>query len=327
MKTYKLFISLLLVLALVGGASTAFSAETSDPKILTIASGPIRGSWYPMGGVFADIVSKNVGVKITVDIGGGVENVKRINSGADAQIGFAMTPALLDGWKGNFPFKKPHQNVRLITYMTGMYVQFVALKKSGITSWGDLQGKRFSPGNKGLGVEVLTQLILKEMGQSYDSINKSGGKVLFFSRSEAISAMRDGRLDANVVTAIYPHPSFEELQLTRDLVIVPIDTKIRAQVIEKYPAYSAFELPANTYKGQTNSVPTLTYSTVLIVNKDLSEDLVYKITKSLFEQIDKMQAVTKGLKKDFSLKSALSWKGIPHHPGAIKYFKEAGIWK
>jgi len=172
-RKYRLVLAWGIALAALMVATSGFCSEKPVTHII-IASGPTGGSWYPLGGVLADIISKDVGIKTTVDIGGGVENIKRIDSGADAQVGFGMTPALIDGREGRFPFKKPHKDVRMISYMDGQYVQFVALKKSGIKSWWDLKGKKISPGSKGLGVEVLTQLILKEMGWSYETITQSG---------------------------------------------------------------------------------------------------------------------------------------------------------
>lgn len=296
-------------------------------KTLTIASGPVGGSWYPLGAKLGEIIERDLMIKVTVDIGGSAENVRRVNAGKDADIGLASTPEVWSAYHGYAPFNKVHSNISLIGYTYSIQYQVLARKNSGIRTWKDVSGKKISPGKAGLGGEILTRYVLEEYGLSYEKIRASGGSVEFRGYSEATEAMKDGNIDLIAVTSVYPFPSFDEYLLTHEGIFINLDMDVAKRIIEKNPPYSFAEVPANTYKGRDSKISTIGYGSVIIVRSDLPEHVVYPITKSIFKNEKEIQKIDPASQREFSLKNALFWNKIPVHPGAKRFFVEAGVWK
>jgi TRAP transporter TAXI family solute receptor len=296
-------------------------------KTLTIASGPVGGAWYPLGAKLGEVIEKGLKIKVTVDIGGSAENVRRVNAGKDADMGLASTPEVWNAYHGYAPFNKIHSNISLIGYTYTIQYQVLARKNSGIRNWKDVSGKRISPGKAGLGGEILTRSVLEEYGLSYEKIRASGGSVEFRGYSEATESMKDGNIDLIAVTSVYPFPSFEEYLLTHEGTFINLDMDVAKKIIGRDPAYNLAEVPANTYKGQDSKISTIGYGSVIIVRSDLPEHAVYPITKCIFKNEKEIQQLYPTLKREFSLKNALLWSKIPVHPGAKRFYVEAGVLK
>jgi TRAP transporter TAXI family solute receptor len=296
-------------------------------KTLTIASGPVGGSWYPLGAKLGAIIERDLKIKVTVDIGGSAENVRRVNAGKDADMGLASTPEVWNAYHGYAPFNKIHSNISLIGYTYSIQYQVLARKNSGIRTWKDVLGKKISPGKAGLGGEILTRYLLEEYGLSYEKIRASGGSVEFRGYSEATEAMKDGNIDLIAVTSVYPFPSFAEYLLTHEGTFIDLDMDVAKRIIEKHPAYGFAEVPANTYKGRDSKISTIGYGSVIIVRSDLPEHLVYLITKSIYKNEKELQQTDAASRREFNFKNALLWNKIPVHPGAKRFYAEASVWK
>lgn len=295
-------------------------------KTITVVSGPVGGSWYPIGAKLGEIFETEFNLKATVDIGGSAQNVRRVNAGRDADVGLASAPEAWNAYNGFPPFKKKHTNYAIMGNIAPYTYQVLVREGTGITSWQDLKDKRISPGKAGLGGEILTRHILEEVGLSYDKIRSAGGAIEFRDYRSAIEAMKDGNLDTVHITMPYPIPLYQEYFLTNKGYILPLKETLRTKIVDKYPVYSPAELPAEIYKGQKSAIPTIAYWTTFIVRADLPASVVYELTKALYKHEDEIRGLMPAL-KPFGLKKALEWKKIPVHPGAKKYFQEVGIWK
>jgi TRAP transporter TAXI family solute receptor len=295
-------------------------------KTLTIVSGPVGGAWYPIGAKMGEFFEKDFNIKVTVDVGGSAQNVRRVDAGRDADIGPASTPEVYNAYNGLAPFNKKHTNVNLIGCLTPYYFQVLVREGSGINSWKDFWNKRYAPGMAGTGSEILSRYILQEVGLSYDTIRKAGGAIEFRDYTSAADAMKDGNLDAMAQSMLYPIPNYEEYLLRSKGYFLQVEEPLRTKIVQKYPAYSPAELPAGVYRGQNLPVPTIYYWAVFIVRADLPESVVYELTKSLYKHEGEIRGLMAGL-KGFGVQNALKWKNIPIHPGAKKYFQEIGIWK
>lgn len=295
-------------------------------KTLTIVSGPVGGSWYPIGAKLGEIFERKFTLKATVDIGGSAENVRRVNAGRDADLGLASSSENFRAPRGLPPFKKKLTNFRLLGCMMAYTYQVMIRGGTGIKSWKDLRDKRIAPGKAGLGGELLTRKILEEVGLSYDKIRKAGGAVEHRDYRSAIEAMKDGHIDASMITMPYPIPLYEEYLLTNKGYILPVGEPLRSNLIKKNPIYNAATLPAGTYKGQNSPVPTIDYWSTFIVRADLPASVVYELTKAVWEHEGEIRDIMAGL-KDFGIKNALKMANMPVHPGAKRYYKEVGIWK
>lgn len=321
----------LLILGLLVAISIPVDVSSQPKKdigidSLTIVSGPVGGSWYPIGAKLGEIFARKFNLKTTVDIGGSAENVRRVNAGKDADLGLASNSENLAAYNGLHPFKKKLTNFNLLGCMMAYTYQVMIREGSGVTSWEDLRDKRIAPGKAGLGGEILTRHILEEAGLSYETIRSNGGTIEHRDYRPAVEAMKDGHLDAIMITMPYPIPLYEEYLLRNKGYLLPVGEPLRSKIIQKYPIYCPFEFPAGVYKGQNTPIPTIQYWSTFIVRADLPESVVYELSKALWESEGEIRAIMAGL-RDFGVQNALTCKNIPVHPGAKKYFQEIGIWK
>lgn len=292
----------------------AYGQEKIDLKMMT---GPMGGSWYPLGGAIADAVQKEIpGVTLSVSPGGGVGNVEGIELGK-CDIGFSNSSSGVDAVYGRPPFKKKMENMRQLANLYPQYFQIVVMEDSGIKSVADLKGKRICPGPKGHTGEFAAQQVLEIYGLSY----KDMSKVHHVQYSDSVALMKDGHADAWMLCTTIPQSSIIDLASSRKIRLISLpDDKIRA--MQKINAgYLRRDIPKGTYPGVNYDVHGFGFWTHLIISAKLPDDLVYKITKTLVNGLPRFADVVKDM-KGVSAKDLALDLGIPYHPGALKYYKE-----
>jgi TRAP transporter TAXI family solute receptor len=317
MKRILLLSALLAVLGMV--ISPQAMAQKYDLKMMT---GPMGGSWYPLGGAIADAIQKDIpGVTVAVAPGGGVGNVEAIQYGK-CQIGFSNSSSGVDGYYGRPPFKKKMTEERQLANLYPQYFQMVVMADSGIKSVADLKGKTISPGPKGFTGEFASRQVLQIYGLSY----KDMGKVQHVGYNDTVALMKDGHCDAFLLCTTVPASSIMDLASTRKirLLSLPPD-KIKA-MMKLNAGYVKKTIPKGTYEGVDYDVQGVGWYTHLIVTKKLPDDLVYKITKSLATNLPRFAQVVKAM-KGVTVEDLAADVGIPYHPGALKYYKEVGAIK
>jgi TRAP transporter TAXI family solute receptor len=294
----------------------AFGQQKVDLKLMT---GPMGGSWYPLGGAIADAIQKEIpGVTMSVAPGGGIANVEGVELGK-CDIGFSNSSSAVDGLYGRPPFKKKMENMRQLANLYPQYFQMVVREDSGIKSVADLKGKSIAPGPKGHTGELLAQQVLEIYGLSY----KDMAKIHHVQYSDSVSLMKDGHAHAFILGTTIPASSILDLAADRKIRLLSLpDDKIKA--LQKLNAgYLKRVIPKGTYPGVDYDVPGVGYFTHLVISAKLPADLVYKITKTLANNLPRFADVVKDMKgvvpKDLALDI-----GVPFHPGALKYFKEIG---
>jgi TRAP transporter TAXI family solute receptor len=297
----------------------AFGQEKVDLKLMT---GPMGGSWYPLGGAIADAIQKDIpGVTMAVAPGGGVANVEGLEIGK-CEIGFSNSSSGVDGVYGRPPFKQKMTNMRQLANLYPQYFQIVVLEDSGIKSVADLKGKAISPGPKGHTGEFAARQVLEIYGLSY----KDMAKVNHVGYNDAVVLMKDGHCDGWLLCTTVPASSIMDLASTRKIRLISLpDDKIKA--MQKLNAgYIRRLIPKGTYQGVDYDVHGFGFFTHLIISAKLPNDLVYKITKTMVNNLPRFANVVKDMKgvtpKDLALDI-----GIPFHPGALKYYKEVGAIK
>lgn len=316
-----LLLTLSMVLAACGGGTDkeeGGGAEGSDtPKFISIVTGGTGGTYYPLGGSFASIVQDATGIDTNAETSGAsAENMNTLKDGK-AEVAFTQTDIASYAKNGELMFDGASvENVQAIGTLYPETIQIVTTKKSGITSIEDLKGKKVSVGAPGSGTAANAQQILEVHGITFDDIKKQD-----LSFDESVAGIQDGNIDAAFVTAGTPTGAVEGLSATTDVVILPIAQDKIDEILGKFPFYIQDEVPAGTY-GLDSAVATVAVQAMLVVRSDLSEDVVYDITKSIFENLDK---VTHAKGKLISAEKALNGVGIDVHPGAQKYYDEKGI--
>lgn len=301
------------------------SSETSsgnplDGKVLTILTGGTSGVYFPLGNALAKIYN-NVGAQASVETtGASAVNAAKIAQ-KKAEIGFAMADAISDAYNGVDTFEKTGalKNLRAVTALYSNYMQIVALKDSGIQSIEDLKGKKVAVGAPGSGTEIMARRVLEAAGLTYDDIEED-----FLSFQEGVEGIKNGVIDAAILSSGIPNAGIMELATTNDIVIVNIPKDIVTKLQEEYPAFVSSTIPSGTYEGQTEEIETASIKNLLITHADMSDDEVYELTKQLFEQIQVLRD-THNAAEDILLEEATKGLPLPLHPGAEKYFKEQGV--
>lgn len=304
----------------VAAAAALLVALPAAAQQVTMMTGPQGGSWIPLGGALKHMWEQAVpGLHIQQTPGAGIANVRGVDEGK-AQIGFANSATTVDGLAGRPPYQKKVTKVCQVANLYPQYFQVAALADSGIHSYADLKGKALVTQPKGNTAEVLTAAILKLNGLSYQSLSKANFQA---SYTDAVSLMKDGHAQVMTLGTTAPASAIMDLASARDMIMVPVDDKTMGALQKENPGYQRLVLKSGTYPKQTQDVPVIGYSTHIVVACDLPEDVVYKMTKTMAQNVDAMAAVVKPI-HGLTPKDMAADIGVPLHKGAAKYYKEVG---
>ncbi len=293
------------------------NGNEKKPEFISIVTGGTGGTYYPLGGSFAKIITDETGIKTNAEVSGASAENMNLLANEEAELAFSQTDIASYAVEGKLMFETGKiNNVKAIGTLYPETIQIVTTSKSGIKSIEDLKDKRVSVGAPGSGTVANAEQILEVHGLTFADIKKQD-----LSFDESTAGLQDGTIDAAFVTAGTPTGAVESLAATEDVVIVPINKDKVEALIKKYPYYTTDEVPSGVY-GLEEKVPTVAVQAMLVVRDDLSESLVYDITKAIFENTDK---ITHAKGKLIKAEKALNGVGIDVHPGAQKYFDEKGI--
>ena len=313
----KKLISLILVMLMV----LSLAACGSDgPSKLTMGTGSTSGTYYAFGSILTQYFQEHAGIAATpVSTDGSKANIEFISTG-DYQLGLVQSDVMTYAWQGSRSFESVGK-IGSFRVVAGLYAEAVQLvtMDPAIKSVADLKGKSVSIGAPGSGVYFNAVDILAAAGLTEADINAQ-----YQSFGDSADALKDGKIDAAFIVAGAPTAAITELCVSNQAYLVPIDGDIAANLMATSPFYTSYVIPAGTYDGQTEDVTTVTVKATLICSADLSEETVYNLTKAIFDHTDSIAAANaKG--KELSLENATDGMSVPFHPGAAKYFAEAGI--
>jgi len=331
---FKKAFSILLVLVLVASLMVGCGQNADKPAdggsgtgggetvYVNIATGGTGGVYYPLGGALAKVYNDkldNISAN-SQSTGASVENIGLILDD-EAQIAFIQNDITYYAAEGieMFEDKGKAEDLRGMAIWYPEVIQIVATKGSGIETVEDLKGKKVAVGAPGSGTEANARQILEAHGITYDDIQAD-----YLSFDEASTNLQDGNVDAAFVTAGLPTAAIVELTTSTDVVIVPIESGVIADLSAEYPFYTEVVIEAGTYKDQAEDVTTTAVMAMLVVHKDMDEDLAYELTKAMFENKDIIDE-THDRGKDLQLETALEGMPIEVHPGAQKYYDEQGL--
>jgi uncharacterized protein len=315
-KLYSTIVGLLLACALAMPASAA-------EQFINVLTGGTSGVYYPLGVALAGVIGKALPtVKTSAQATkASVENLNLLEAGR-GEVAFTLGDSLSDAWKGNEEagFKTPLKKLRGIAAIYPNYIQIVARADSGIKTLADLKGKKISVGAPKSGTELNARAVLAAAGITY----KDFSKVEYLPFGESVELMKNRQLDVTLQSAGLGVASLKDLSTSMDIVVVAIPADIVKKIND--PAYIAAAIPANTYTGQTSAVPAIAVQNYLVTRDDLSADIVYGITKAFWTGLDQLSNAHVAA-KSIDIKHALDGMPVPLHPGAERYYREAGIVK
>lgn len=298
----------------------ASSLPARSAEFINVLTGGTSGVYYPLGVALSKIYAEKIpdtrpSVQATK---ASVENLNLLQQGK-GEIAFALGDSVKLAWEGDTEagFKGKLDKLRGVTAIYPNFIQIVASKESGIKTLADLKGKRLSVGAPKSGTELNARAILEAAGLGYNDL----GKVEYLPFAESVELMKNRQLDATLQSAGLGVASIRDLAASVDITVV----EIPADVVEKVGApYIAGTIPAGTYHGQTGDVPTAAVVNFLVTRADVSDDLVYAMTKTIYENLDQLAAAHSAA-KSIKLENALGGMPVPLHPGAERFFKEKGV--
>jgi TRAP transporter TAXI family solute receptor len=318
----KRLIALAAALAVALGAG---SAAAQDKKTrLSIGTGGTAGVYYPLGGGLAQVLSKYVpGVDATAEVtAGSIANLQLIGGGK-SDIGFTMADAAWDAYNGLEKFSGKKVPVRALVVFYPNRMQVVTLEGKGIEKMTDLKGKRVATGAPASGTEVMSMRLLESFGLDP---NKDVTRERL-SLAESVNALKDGKVDALTWVGGVPTPGITDLAATPGRKVKLLDHGAGAEAMRKKygPIYVQNKILANAYPGQATDSTNVDVWNLLVVPEAADENLVYQITKALFEKKDELVKVHRDAAFLELGNQLTGGSPIPFHPGALKYFRERGL--
>jgi TRAP transporter TAXI family solute receptor len=313
----KLLIAIFMVMLV--GSLTGVQAE--EVKLI-LATGGTAGTYYPFGGAMAKIWnSKIAGMNVTAQAtGASAENVRLVNK-KEAELALVQSDTLDFAFNAKEAFKEPLTGMKAVAVLYPEIIQLVVRADSPAKDFAGLKGLKIGVGAPGSGTEANFRQLCDAYGLAKDSVNAQ-----FLSFSESAEQFKDKHIDAFIVVAGIPNAAIMDISTQHEVRLLTVSDDIAKKLGQKYPFLSPAKVPANTYKNQAADVSTVAVNAVLIVNAEIKDDVVYNLTKALFEnQAELATAHAKG--KELSVQAAVKGVSIAFHPGAVKYYKEKGAMK
>lgn len=310
--------------ALVAAFGLASAGAQEKRARISIGTGGTAGVYYPLGGGLAATLSKYVpGLDATAEVtAGSIANLQLIGGGK-SEVGFTMADAAWDAYNGLDKFKDKKVPLRTLVVFYPNRMHVVTAEGKGIEKMTDLKGKRVATGAPASGTEVMSMRLIEAFGMDPNKdVNRER-----LSLAESVNALKDGKVDALMWVGGVPTPGITDFAATPGKKIRLVDHGDGAEAMRKKygPLYVKNRILANAYPGETRETSNVDVWNLLVVPESADENLVYQITKTMFEKKDELVKVHKDaafLSLDTQMTGA---SPIPFHPGALRYFKEKGL--
>ncbi|HTB01363.1 MAG TPA: TAXI family TRAP transporter solute-binding subunit [Bradyrhizobium sp.] len=304
-------------------AMAILSAPVAEAQpFINVLTGGTSGVYYPLGVAIGKIFGDGIpGVKTQVQATkASVENLILLQQGR-GELAFTLGDSLKAAWEGDEEagFRSKLDKLRTIGAIYPNYIQIVATADSGIRTLADLRGKSLSVGAPKSGTELNSRAILAAAGLSYKDLRK----VEYLPFAESVDLMKNRQLDATLQSAGLGVASLKDLSTSTDIAVVAVPKEVVDRI---GPPFVSVLIPASTYAGQDKDVPTAAVVNYLVTSSAVSDDLAYRMTKLIFEQLSEL-ANAHAAGKEIRLENAAMGSPVPLHPGAIRYYKEKGLIK
>ena len=285
---------------------------------INIGTGGAAGTYHPIGIAMAEILTQEIhGTEANAqNTGASVVNLKMLGDGT---LDLATVQNDIAHYAAHGTEMFEDEKVDGLKGIAALYpetCQFVTLRSSGITSIAQLKGKRVAVGAVGSGVEANARQILAAYGITYDDIDEQ-----FLSFAQGARALKDGSVDAAILTAGYPTASVQDVAAQNPVRLLPVEEKIADDLIAKYPFYTKTVIPAGVYAGVDEDIESVSVMAMLAAGPTVNEELGYKVTKAIFSHLDRLQAAHP-VGKHITRETVRDGMSLPMHEGAEKYFNE-----
>lgn len=299
--------------------ANSFAADGKKPAKVTIAAGNQGTPWSVVGAAISQVMAK-AGVKSNTELGGGLSNVVTVSANR-TNTGFTMAAVMPMAYAGEKPFPKKIDNVSAIGSFMVNTTHVMVRKNAEVTTFEGLKDKPFATQPIGNVTTLAFQLLLNAYGLSEKDLKISRGGQNF-----GANQLKDRKVVGFTATTGIPSAAFIDAAQTIDVAFLPISDSALAKLQKVNSGFVSAAIPANTYNGQTEPVPTMATQSMLITNSKVTDDEAYFITKTIVENLDTIRKVhgsVKNLTPEFMAKPP----AIELHPGAKRYYVEKGYLK
>ena len=311
----NLYFSLLLIFWM----ATTLSQPANSER-LTFMTGPAGGTWYPLGGAVKQLLEDEIdNLKIVIRPGAGLINIKGITTGK-AELAWGNVISTVDAIHGRPPFTKPIEN---LCNLAAFYFQYAQIAVTDITlsNIAGLRGKSIATLPRGNTTEIAARSILGLYDLTYDDLKK----VNFASITDQVNMMKDGQIDALMMVSSVPAAGIIDLSSARKIKLLSLSDQKFELLNSKNPGWSRALIPAGTYKGQEEDVPTARFQMHMMANcNELSDITAYNIVETLSRRGKELSAVTAML-DGYDINVMSKYVGVPFHNGAKLFYEENGI--
>ena len=303
--------AVLLLLALAWGCGGG--EGSGSRRFLSIGTAGTGGIYYPIGGALASRLSASDSLRqYTAEVtGGSVENVNRLREG-QIDLGFSLAITVFEAFHGGQDYEAPCQDLRVVAPLYANMVHVLVPRGSSANSLGDLAGGRISVGSAGSGTEQVARQILEAYGLTYDDV-----EARYLTFSESAASLRDGAIDAAIISVGYPAAAVLEATTTGGARLIPVETDRIETLKERYPYYSVGWIPAGAYPGVSEDIPTIAMMNWIVSREDLDSDVVMRLLDILQNDQAALRQVHE-MAGQIDL-AALADAPIPLHPGVVEW--------
>jgi len=307
-----------------GGGGDATQSQTAGPRFLSMGTAPPGGAFFVVGGAVAEVLNESgpAGWQVTAEATKGtLENIRRLARG-EIDLAVANSAITYFAVRGEpeGEWEQPFEMRSLMTLAPNV-AMFVTQRSSGIQKLADLKGHRVVVGVAGAGFEFFVRPLLAAHGVGYDDFTP-----VYNTQSGAVDLLSDGSAAAAFLGGAVPTASITQAASSGDVLLIPFDPAAREKLIADYPFFRPATIPAGTYRGQDEDYAGLDVGSMhLIVSADQDEALVYELAKTIWEHREAVVAKHPA-GRAINAKNAVRDTGTPFHPGAIRYYREIGIW-
>ena len=305
------------------GRSPSGGGAAPERSFLSLGTAPPGGAFFVVGGALAEVLDARRGTnpwRVTAEATKGTqENIRRLDRG-ELDLALANSAITYFAVRGEEGWERPYP-MRAVMTLAPNVALFVAPAKSGIRTLADLKGRRVVLGPAGAGFEYFLRPILAAHGVALEDFAP-----LFASQSAAVDLLADGSADAAFLGGAVPTASLTQAATSLDLVFIPYDEAAMTELVGRYPFFRRATIPAGTYRGLAADLPTLDVGSMhLIAAAAANDDLVYQVTRTLWENRDQVverHPAGRAIRPEVVVRDL----GTPFHPGAERFYREIGIW-
>jgi len=316
-------VALLATVALAAGgcAPAPDTGDAAQPRFLSVGTAPQGGTFYVIGSALAEVLTAGeAGWQVTAEATkGSQENIRRLDKG-EIDLALANSAITYFASRGELGWSRPYP-VRTVMTLAPNVGLFIAPEGGGVESIPDLAGKRVVMGPAGAGFDFFLRPIIEAHGLTYQDFSP-----LHASQFDAVSLLGDGSASAAFLGGGVPTASITQAASSQKIRFLPYDPATVDALVAEYMFFNKATIPAGTYPGQDTEYHGMDVGSMhLIVAADTDEDLVYEITKTIFER--RAEVVSRhAAGKAINAGNVVRDTGTPFHPGAIRYYRETGIW-